>query len=180
MTFGWVSWSNNLNTRFFSKFTQTENYLGQDFSNLFRLGGKISWKPSQTLSMDLGGRGGRAIAYNESTPRIGMNQEIDLAINLQLANKFTLSSSINHASMQEINGSGSIYRGFISQGVANYAFNRFTDIRVIAQYNHFDQSTMIQPLLQYQPSAFSLFYIGGAIQDGDWQGFLKGQRQLSY
>ncbi|MDE0791902.1 MAG: DUF5916 domain-containing protein [Schleiferiaceae bacterium] len=180
MTFGWVSWSNNLNTRFFSKFTQTENYLGQDFSNLFRLGGRISWKPSQTFSMDLGGRGGRAIAYNESTPRIGMNQEIDLAINLQLANKFTLSSSINHASMQEINGSGSIYRGFISQGVANYAFNRFTDIRVIAQYNHFDQSTMIQPLLQYQPSAFTLFYIGGAIQDGDWQGFLKWQRQLSY
>jgi len=39
---------------------------------------------------------------------------------------------------------------------------------------------MIQPLLQYQPSAFTLFYIGGAIQDGDWQGFLKWQRQLSY
>jgi predicted porin len=107
-----------------------------------------------------------------------MNQEIDLAINLQLANKFTLSSSINHASMQEINGSGSIYRGFITQGIANYAFNRFTDLRVIAQYNHFDQSTMLQPLLQYQPSAFTLFYIGGAIQDGDWQGFVKWQRQI--
>ena len=179
MTFSRVSWSNNLDTRFFSKFTQTENYLGQDFSNLYRMGGNISWKPSQIFSMEVGGGGGRAIAYNESTPRIGMNQDVKVAINLQLANKFKLSSSINHATMRENTGSGIIYRGFITQGIANYAFNRFTDLRVIAQYNHFNQSTMIQPLLQYQPSAFTLFYIGGSMNDGDWQGFIKWQRQLS-
>lgn len=178
MTFSWMSWSHNLTTRFFSKFTATENYLGQDFSNLNRMGGNINWKPSQIFSMQLGGGGGRAVAYNESIPRIGLNQDVNLSVNLQFANKFKLSSSLNHASMTELNGLDIIYRGYISQGVANYAFNRFTDLRVIAQYNHFNQSTMLQPLLQYQPSAFTLFYIGGVIQDGEWQGFVKWQRHL--
>jgi hypothetical protein len=42
----------------------------------------------------------------------------------------------------------------------NYQLNQAVSIRLYAQYNDFSQTFQLQPLVSYQPSPFTIFYIG--------------------
>ena len=44
----------------------------------------------------------------------------------------------------------------------NYLWNKALSFRLITQYNGFYQTIDVQPLLSYQLSPFTIFYIGSA------------------
>ena len=42
----------------------------------------------------------------------------------------------------------------------NYQYNQALSFRLYGQYNDFSQTVQLQPLVSYQPSPFTIFYIG--------------------
>ena len=82
------------------------------------------------------------------------------------------------------------YSGYLAGTRVNYQLNQAVSIRLYGQYNDFSQTFQLQPLVSYQPSPFTIFYIGstsnqiaenlsiGSIKKGqisDRQLFLKFQ-----
>ena len=52
------------------------------------------------------------------------------------------------------------FSGYTTTLRASYQYNNSLGFKVMAQYNDFSQTFQIQPLLTYQPSPFTIFYIG--------------------
>lgn len=178
MTHLWATWANNISTRLNFKYDLKENYLGQDFHNPYRVGLGLGWNPTQSFGFHFGGGAGQVIAYNEAVPRMGNSLDFGTAITIRIAGKLMIVSGLEYAHMTEIDNGADIYRGYLTNNVLNYSINRASSIRLVAQYNNFAQTWLIQPLVQYQPNAFSLYYVGGAWSQGQYQMFMKIQRQI--
>ena len=54
-----------------------------------------------------------------------------------------------------------LYVGYIARVNINYQFNQDLSFRLVGEYNDFDDSFFVQPLLKWNPNPFSIFYIGG-------------------
>ena len=52
------------------------------------------------------------------------------------------------------------YSGYLAGIRVNYQYNQALSLRFLGQYNDFSQTFQLQPLLSYQPSPFTIFYIG--------------------
>ena len=53
-----------------------------------------------------------------------------------------------------------LFKGFIYRSRINYQFTRELFLRLILQYNDFDDNFDIDPLLSYKLNPFTIFYIG--------------------
>jgi len=172
----------NVNLSFNGKFIEKENYLDSDYDNLFNGRLNISWSPNQAFSFGSGIGGGRSIAYNETNPREGIIQRRGIDLNLQAKGKFQWSLDLDYEKMTELfDPTLSIYEGFLFQSVFKYTLTRALDFRLVSQLNNFNSdeiNVLMQPLIQYRPTAFSLFYIGGLFQNSEFQGYLKWQKQI--
>ena len=181
-TFARMQLLGNVNLSYNGKFIEKENYLNINYENLFNGRLNISWSPNQAFSVGAGIGGGRQIAYNESSPRIGISRRRGIDLDLQAKGKFQWNLDFDYEEMNELYDPRiSIYRGFLFQSVFKYTLTRALDIRLVSQLNNFNSdelNILIQPLIQYRPSAFSLFYIGGMFQNGQLQGYLKWQKQI--
>jgi hypothetical protein len=181
-TYSRIQLSGNINLSFNAKFIEKENYLNIDYENLFNGRLNISWSPNQAFSLGAGIGGGRQIAYNETNPRIGISRRRGVDLDLQAKGKFQWSLDLDYEEMNELYDPAiSIYKGFLFQSVFKYTLTRALDFRLVSQLNNFDSgeiNILMQPLIQYRPSAFSLFYLGGMFQNGQFQGYLKWQKQI--
>ena len=52
------------------------------------------------------------------------------------------------------------YSGYLAGIRVNYQYNQALSLRFLGQYNDFSHTFQLQPLLSYQPSPFTIFYIG--------------------
>jgi len=52
------------------------------------------------------------------------------------------------------------YSGYLTGIRMNYQYNQALSFRLLGQYNDFSQTFQLQPLVSYQPSPFTIFYIG--------------------
>ena len=64
--------------------------------------------------------------------------------------------------MTTMNQSEEYFSGYTSVGRINYQFDESLGIKVFGQYNDFSNSFIFQPILTYQPSPFTIFYIGSS------------------
>ena len=91
--------------------------------------------------------------------------------------------------MNRLNGNGQFYKGYIARLNVNYQFNQNLSFRLVGEVNTFDERYLIQPLLQLNPTPFTIFYIGGnnnyqfndqfdAYRLDDAQLYLKFQYQI--
>ena len=55
----------------------------------------------------------------------------------------------------------SIYDGYISRLSFRYQFNNDLSIRLVSEYNNFNDTFLFQPLLKWNPNPSTIFYIGG-------------------
>lgn len=122
----------------------------------------IGWSPVQAFRLNAWINPGEFVAYNTATPRIGRGLNSGINANFQFAGKLQAGFNGNYSSLYEQDGSGKIYSGWIWRSVIRYNANRFVQARLITQWNQFNNSYLIQPLLQYQPSPFTIVYVGSS------------------
>ena len=152
-----------------------EEFEGVVLNNLTGTWAYVGWSPDQRFRINSYVNPGEFVAYNAGQPRIGNGFNSGTTITLQLAGKLQMSFNGNYSSLWETDGSGFIYNGWIWRSEMRYNANRFLQARLITQWNEFSDQFVFQPLIQYQPSPFTIFYIGSntGVHVGD-----QGQSQI--
>ena len=81
--------------------------------------------------------------------------------NFQITPKLRLSQSLRYSQLRSKIDDSLYFKGYIARVNMNYQFNQDLSFRVIGEYNDFDKSFFVQPLLKWNPDPFTIFYIGG-------------------
>jgi hypothetical protein len=71
-----------------------------------------------------------------------------------------ISGSYENHKMTTLDKKEEYYSGYLTGIRMNYQYNQALSFRLLVQYNDFSQTFQLQPLLSYQPSPFTIFYIG--------------------
>ena len=62
-----------------------------------------------------------------------------------------------------------VYVCHIARLITNYQFNKDLSFRLVGEYNEFDDTLFVQPLLKWNPNPFTVLFVGGS------QGYGKGE-----
>ena len=137
------------------------NYLNVDFKNYGMSGLGIIGFPTENLTFLFEGRIGKEIAFNEDVPKIGRQENIFLSLSYKVGNNINLNSSINYSKLENLDNKKAIYDGYISRLSLRYQFNNDLSLRLVSEYNKFNDTFLFQPLLKWNPNPSTIFYIGG-------------------
>ena len=137
------------------------NYLNFDFKNYGTSGLGIIGFPTENLTFLFEGRIGKEIAFNEDVPKIGRQENIFLSLSYKVGNNINLNSSINYSRLENLDNNKAIYDGYISRFSFRYQFNNDLSLRLVSEYNKFNDTFLFQPLLKWNPNPSTIFYIGG-------------------
>lgn len=137
------------------------NYLNVDYKNVGKSTLTIMAFPNEDLSLMLKNVFGREIAYNEDNPEIGRENSIFFRVNYKIGENINLLSSINYARLRNLEDTKSFYDGYISRFTFRYQFNNDLSIRLVSEYDKFNDTVLLQPLFKWNPNPSTIFYIGG-------------------
>ena len=138
-----------------------KEYLERLYYNLGTHQINIRSTPSEALTFFTSLDVGRDIAYNAENPDIGKQIRFFVRPSVQVNNNFSIIPSFNYAQLKYLNKEEFYYKGFIGRFTLRYQFNNFLSVRLISEYNRFDDRFFTQPLLQWNPNPSTVFYIGG-------------------
>jgi len=174
----------NISVKPFSRFKNI--YL----ENLWDL--KVNMNSHFNKSLALGGsfsKGVNTVTFLD-IPEKGSSNSFSLWTRLKVSDRFQVGGTYEKQQMTTLDKKEEYYSGYLTGIRMNYQYNHALSFRLLGQYNDFSQTFQLQPLLSYQPSPFTIFYIGstsdkiaenlsiGSIQEGqvqDRQLFLKFQ-----
>ena len=137
------------------------NYLGKDFRNVGKSTFLIISNPTKELSLFTRIVFGREIAFNEDDPEIGKESSVFFSMNYKLGNNLNINPSLRFSKLKKINKPGVFYDGYIARLSSRYQFNNDLSLRIISEYDDFNDKFYVQPLLEWNPNPSTIFYIGG-------------------
>ena len=138
-----------------------KNYEGKDYKMLPKNEINIRSQTSEFFSFFLKASLGKDIAYNEDDPQIGKELSFFSRLSFQINDNFNLTPSITYSRLKKISISENYFKGYIARLSGRYQFTKSISFRLISEYNDFQKKLLIQPLFQWNPNAFTIFYIGG-------------------
>jgi hypothetical protein len=165
-----------------------ETYRSVYFPGIRRFGIGVESNFSKPVSLNFNLTQGRFVARLVDPPVLGRGTNYTVSATLRLWQRLIIVPQLDYSKLAYPDGS-KIYSGFVSRTRINYQFNREWFLRLVVQYDDFDRSLSIEPLLSYKLNPFTIFYFGSShgLQepggDGDWtntghQYFLKLQYLL--
>lgn len=167
-----------------------ETYRDLYFPGIRRGGISIESNFSKPVSLSFGITHGRFVARLVDPPVLGRGTNYEASATLQIWQRLVIRPSLEYSKLDFPDGT-EIYSGFVTRTRVNYQFSREWFLRLVVQYNDFDRSVSLEPLLSYKMNPFTIFYLGSShgLQepggDGDWtntghQYFLKLQYLLRF
>ena len=162
-------------------------YKGFNPKGLSRFSWWIQYNPSEVLRLNVFAEWEKAINFDELA--LGNGFFFGTFNNFQISDKFRLTPSLRYSEMARLDKNSKFYKGYIVRMNMNYQFNQNLSFRLVGEINTFDNDYLIQPLLQWNPTPFTIFYIGGnnnykfndrfdAYRLDDAQLYLKFQYQI--
>ncbi|MDA1226006.1 MAG: hypothetical protein O3A67_03920 [Bacteroidetes bacterium] len=137
------------------------NYLGKDFRNVGKSTFFIISNPTKEISILTRIVFGKEIAFNEDNPEIGKESSVFFSLNYKVGNNLNINPSLRFSKLKKINKPGVFYDGYIARLSSRYQFNNDLSLRIISEYDDFNDKFYIQPLLEWNPNPSTIFYIGG-------------------
>ena len=137
------------------------NYKGIDFKNVAKSELTLIGYPNEKLSFLFKYVFGKEIAFNEDIPKVGKERSSFFRISYRISDNINLTSSINYSKLENIETKNSFYDGYIGRISFRYQFNNDLSLRLVSEYNKFNDTFLIQPLFKWNPNPSTIFYIGG-------------------
>jgi len=156
-----MSFKNGFSFDYAYSYNIYEEYNGDEFKNFATNFIAFRYTSSEKLSIFSRNLIGKSIAYNISNPEVGKRLRLNLTINYRPNNKLIFSPSISSESMKYIGSNEKIYSGYIFRLNSKYQFSNDLSFKIITEYNDFNSSLFMQPLLKWNPNPSTVFYIGG-------------------
>ena len=161
-----------------------ERFKGTDFRGMQRLNFEVNSNFSDPVK--IGGEVvvGESIARGEDIPVLGDGLEVGAWSELKLTDRLRVQPQLNFARLTYKDSGEAIFNGYIARGRFNYQFDKRLLLRLIMQYDEFDDRLEIDPLITYRINPFTAFYLGSthdyADFDDDAGGFQKTNRQFFF
>ena len=95
-------------------------------------------------------------------PEKGSNSSFSLWTLLKVSDRIRVGGQYIKQEMTTLDKKEEYYSGYLARIRASYQYNQAFSFRILGQYNDFSKTFQIQPLLTYQPSPFTIFYIGSS------------------
>ena len=137
------------------------NYLDTDYKNYGTSIIELSSSPKEFITIRSNLRFGKDVAYNSDNPELGKEFLIFFSTRFQINNNFSITNSINKSSLKYLDKDEYFFNGFIYRFNTKYQFSRSVGLRLTSELNNFNDSFFIQPLFEWTPNPFTIFYIGG-------------------
>ena len=134
--------------------TQSENFKGVQFhgdtEGYISFTGKIN--PKTKIHAGIAG-GGLVIRYLD-VPELGMERSVWGYVEHKISDQANFSIGANYEDVRDY------YHGFLLRAWYSHSFTNKLSLRTKLQYSDFSNTWFIEPLLTYQPNAFSALYFG--------------------
>ncbi len=91
------------------------------------------------------------------------------SINYKPIDRITIQPSVNYVRANDFNNGQELFKGYITRTRVRYQASKELATRLVLQYNDFNKSWDIDPLLTYRISPFSVFYLGSSYNYGEVQ-----------
>jgi hypothetical protein len=131
-----------------------------DLENLWDL--RVNMNSHFNKSLALGGsfsKGVNTVTFLD-IPEKGSSISFSLWTRLKISDRFQVGGTYEKQQMTTLDKKEEYYSGYLAGIRVNYQYNQALSFRLLGQYNDFSQTFQLQPLLSYQPSPFTIFYIG--------------------
>ncbi len=115
--------------------------------------------PLKGVNVSFSGSAGKYIRRS-SAPELGKGYSLDTELSLEPTSWLKTSFSWSTARLESIATGDEFYNGHIFRNVTTVQFTRKLFIRGIGEYNTFDESFNIYPLVSYKFNAFTMFCAG--------------------
>ncbi len=160
-----------------------EVFRGIDFQNLRRVSFNVNSNFSDPLKLGFFVSKGRSIARNEETPTLGSGFNFETWGTIKPSSRLVVQPEFTFASLHDLDTDEEFFSGYILRSRFNYQFNRKFFLRVVTQYNNFNDRYEIDPLLTYKINPFTAFYVGSTHDIVDFDGstgFYQTARQFFF
>ena len=133
---------------------QDENFKGLQFDNHSDFTISFTGKLNPKTKIHSGINFNDEIIRYLSVPEVTWENNIWFYTEIKLSNQSNFSVGINYEEAQEY------YDGFLINARYTHSFTSKLSLRAKVQYSDFSNTWFIEPLLTYQPNAFSALYFG--------------------
>jgi len=140
--------------------TPFNRFKNIDLENLWET--RININSQFNKSLSFGGgvtRGVNTVTFLD-VPVKGSSNSFSLWTRLKVSNRLQVGGTYENHRMMTLDKKDEYYSGYLTKMRVNYQYNQALSFRLLGQYNDFSQTFQLQPLLSYQPSPFTIFYIG--------------------
>ena len=156
--------------------SQNENFKGIQFNgdNEIRFG--FDAQLNKKINIRAGvNHGGRIIRYLE-IPEIGTENSFNLRLNYRPSNQTDFGLGFEYEDVSNY------YYGYLLKSSVKHAFSSNVSLRTKIQYSDYSNTWFVEPMVTYQPSAFSALYVGVndllESQDGMFSKLRENERQF--
>ncbi|MEN8769557.1 MAG: hypothetical protein ABF269_08630 [Candidatus Arcticimaribacter sp.] len=156
-----VQWKANWRTSFNLIHIINEEFVGFVGRNMTEVSMFNGYNPSENINLRAFVSFSESIRYEEDDPSVGKAMFIGSFNNFQITPKLLFTPSIRYSELRSKEDNSLYFKGYIGRLNINYQFNQNLSFRLIGEYNDFDKVFFVQPLLKWNPSPFTIFYIGG-------------------
>jgi hypothetical protein len=142
-----------------------ERFRETIFPGIRRVTFSASTRPSETLGLAAEFEIGRSIRRTfvaAEEPFLGRIVNLSLEATLKLLTRLTLENDLSYARMKEPDVDTLVYDGWILRNRLDLQVSREASVRVVTEYDSFDDRFAFEPLLTYRLNAFSVLYLGMA------------------
>ncbi|MGB9592317.1 MAG: hypothetical protein ACPL1K_07355, partial [Candidatus Kryptoniota bacterium] len=129
------------------------------FNKIYRTMLDIYASPSSIISANIKIALGRFI-NRQDNPGLGFGHNIYTELVLKPTDRLSFDISYQRSRLTDEATNNLIYDGYIGRLTGIYQFNEQLFFRLIGQYNSFERSIEIDPLLSFKLNPFTIFYAG--------------------
>jgi hypothetical protein len=120
--------------------------INSQFNKLISFGGSLGRSIEKVTFLDI--------------PEKGSSNSFSLWTRLKVSDRMQVGGTYENYRMTTLDKKEEYYSGYLTGIRMNYQYNQALSFRLLGQYNDFSQTFQLQPLVSYQPSPFTIFYIG--------------------
>jgi hypothetical protein len=140
----------------------TEKFAGTHYKDIWNHFVGFSTSPSEMLAFGGSVSYGNQIAYgyNQHDNKLGRQTKARVWLDLNLFDRLFIENWVDHVKSYNTETDWEMFYGYIYGSRISLQYNRQLSIRLFSQYNEFSDTWVFDPLITYQLTPFTLFYIG--------------------
>ena len=155
----------NLNVTYF--LVNDELFEGVQFRNIRRTMFNLYSRPFSMLNLNCSLSLGRFINRADS-PSLGAGHTLSLTAQIKPFSQFQVELDYTRARLSSVTTGELYFDGYIARTSCAYQFTPEMMLRVIGQYDQFNQAIDIYPLLSYKLNPYTIFYAGSTYSLSDY------------